>query len=85
MNDLEARIRWLESVIQKHLPSFDLSARPGPLNKSAGVSNEVETLELPGQMHNNQNIESLDTITEGIGLISVTKGADLRYLGPSSG
>lgn len=36
-------------------------------------------------MHNNQNRESLGTISEQIGLISVTNGADLRYLGPSSG
>ncbi|KAF3801405.1 hypothetical protein GCG54_00005561 [Colletotrichum gloeosporioides] len=36
-------------------------------------------------MPNNQNTESLDTISEQSGLISVTNEADLRYLGPSSG
>ncbi|PLB49626.1 hypothetical protein P170DRAFT_510151 [Aspergillus steynii IBT 23096] len=69
--DLETRIKWLESIIQEHLPNIDLTAGPG---------------HSPGQQsRETRDVQSPSEVTDQIGLISITPGTDLRYLGPSSG
>ncbi|KAL4962043.1 class I glutamine amidotransferase-like protein [Aspergillus stella-maris] len=77
--DLEIRIKWLESIIQEHVPSIDLTVGPG---QSHGDWNPPQHTQ---QGHEIRDIESSSEITDQIGLISITTGTDLRYLGPSSG
>jgi hypothetical protein len=91
VNDLEARIEWLESIIRKNLPSFDFTAGPtGQSNSPRGyVSGDhvrrQSQQESAAQSESPGDDESLREITDQVGLVSVSTGADLRYLGPSSG
>ncbi|KAE8149560.1 fungal-specific transcription factor domain-containing protein [Aspergillus avenaceus] len=85
--DLEARVKWLESIIREHVPSIDLNAGPGHSpNTDRGILHG--DWNAPLRAHQNRetrDTEPLSEITDQIGLISITTGADLRYLGPSSG
>ncbi|GAB1206175.1 hypothetical protein APSETT445_004857 [Aspergillus pseudonomiae] len=83
----ETRIKWLESIIQQHLPSIDLTAGPGHSPSiEGGISHgDWNPPQRTQQSHETRDIESSSEITDQIGLISITTGTDLRYLGPSSG
>ncbi|OQV03995.1 Fungal Zn2-Cys6 binuclear cluster domain-containing protein [Cladophialophora immunda] len=91
VHDLEARIAWLESIVREHVPSVDLGA--GPHYQSHGTPSrgpKDSTLSHPQPDDGASDAyspedESLSDITHQIGLVSVTSGTDLRYLGPSSG
>ena len=91
MNDLEARIEWLESIVRESVPSIDLSA--GPCHQSDGHRNYLSKdphrlrSQRETEIHDdsNQDDESLREITDQFGLVSVATGSELRYLGPSSG
>ncbi|OAP56946.1 hypothetical protein AYL99_09058 [Fonsecaea erecta] len=101
VHDLEARVAWLESIVREHAPSVDLSSGPHYQSLSSGRTppgqraNESTSSSLPqppphhpdGGTYEAYSPEddSLSDITHQIGLVSVTTGADLRYLGPSSG
>ncbi|WAO90249.1 Zn(2)-C6 fungal-type domain-containing protein [Fusarium falciforme] len=84
VNDLEARIRWLESIVQEHAPDVDLSAGPGrsPSTEGGNPSRDLQATQQGQQAGDNQ---SPGKITDQLGLISLTSGTDLRFLGPSSG
>ncbi|KAI8717112.1 Zn(2)-C6 fungal-type domain-containing protein [Fusarium sp. LHS14.1] len=84
VNDLEARIRWLESIVQEHAPDVDLSAGPGRSPGTDG-SNPSRDLQTAQQSQQAVDAHSPGKITEQLGLISLTSGTDLRFLGPSSG
>ncbi|KAL4812980.1 fungal-specific transcription factor domain-containing protein [Aspergillus spinulosporus] len=85
--DLETRIKWLESIIQEHLPSIDLAAGPGPSPNIDGVipNGDWNPPQRTQQNRETRDVESPSEISDQIGLISITTGTDLRYLGPSSG
>lgn len=91
INDLEARVAWLESVVREHAPGVGLD---GEQNHQHTV-NGARTLESPRSLEEaattittsrgySKDDTSLRDVTDQIGLVSVN-GADLRYLGPSSG
>ncbi len=90
VNSLEARLQWLESIVRKNLPSIDLNRVPTDHSDNLKIYRPHD-LEGPASQdsgtHKNssQDEESLLEITEQVGLVSVSTGADLRYLGPSSG
>ncbi|EXJ72000.1 uncharacterized protein A1O5_04503 [Cladophialophora psammophila CBS 110553] len=91
VHDLEARVAWLESIVRENIPSVDLNR--GPRFRSHGTpSSRSREADLSQSQHEDgahdsysQDDESLSDITHQIGLVSVATGADLRYLGPSSG
>ena len=90
VKSLEARLQWLESIVRENLPSIDLNRVP--TDQSDNLKNHrLHDLEGPASQdsgtHENspQDDESLLEITDQVGLVSVSTGADLRYLGPSSG
>lgn len=84
MSDLEARIQWLESTIRKNLPDVDLSQRPtDPINRLA--SRRRPEFGNDGLGDSPRDGDALREITDQVGLVSLNTGADLRYLGPSSG
>jgi hypothetical protein len=91
VNDLEARIEWLESIIRKNLPSIDLNRGPTgqsncPRGYLSGEHGRLQSQRENGtQSESPEEDESLREITDQVGLVSVSAGADLRYLGPSSG
>ncbi|KAM5350048.1 hypothetical protein ACJ41O_006553 [Fusarium nematophilum] len=64
-----------------------MTTGPGrPSNGTLGVvSKEGNVPWIPRESPNLQSDESLDKISDQIGLVSITTGSDLRYLGPSSG
>ncbi|KIX97987.1 uncharacterized protein Z520_06066 [Fonsecaea multimorphosa CBS 102226] len=86
VHDLEARVAWLESLVREHAPSVDLDG--GPHSQSHGTparrSKESQHEDGASDAYSPED-ESLSQITHQIGLVSVTTGTDLRYLGPSSG
>ncbi|RSM04321.1 hypothetical protein CEP52_006913 [Fusarium oligoseptatum] len=84
VNELEARIRWLESIIQEHAPDIDLSAGPGRSPSTDG-GNPSRDSQITPQSQQAGDTQSPGKITDQIGLISLTSGTDLRFLGPSSG
>ncbi|PWY94130.1 hypothetical protein BO94DRAFT_458591 [Aspergillus sclerotioniger CBS 115572] len=85
--DLEARIKWLEAIVQEHVPSIDLTAGPGHSpNLDGGVPyGDWNQLQRTQQSREPRDVESPSEINDQIGLVSITTGTDLRYLGPSSG
>lgn len=89
VNELEARIEWLESIIRENLPSIDLSAGPDSRSSTLrcmfSTDNHNESFSFLPDSDPLQEDASLRKITEQIGLVSIAAGADLRYLGPSSG
>ncbi|KAK5991734.1 Positive regulator of purine utilization-like protein [Cladobotryum mycophilum] len=82
MTELEARVAWLESIVREKCPEVDLSAGPGQPSTSGQAATEPPENQ---DAHDSPDKTSSHGITEQIGLISVSAGADLRYLGPSSG
>lgn len=91
INDLEARVAWLESVVREHAPGVGLD---GEQNHQYTV-NGARTLESPRSLEEaattittsrgySKDDTSLRDVTDQVGLVSVN-GADLRYLGSSSG
>ncbi|KIW18087.1 hypothetical protein PV08_02374 [Exophiala spinifera] len=91
VNDLETRVEWLESIIRKNLPSIDLNRVPN--DRSVGTKNEASReADWPHSRQENdvhsdspREDDALREIVDQVGLVSVSTGADLRYLGPSSG
>ncbi|OGM45825.1 hypothetical protein ABOM_005485 [Aspergillus bombycis] len=85
--ELEARVKWLESIIQEHVPSIDLTAGPGqsPSIDGSNPSRDGNPPQFTQKSHEPRDVESANQIADQIGLISITTGTDLRYLGPSSG
>ncbi|EEU36844.1 uncharacterized protein NECHADRAFT_12335, partial [Fusarium vanettenii 77-13-4] len=84
VNELEARIRWLESIVQQHAPDVDLSAGPGRSSGTDG-GNPPRDRQTAQQSQQAGDNHSPGKITDQISLISLTSGTDLRFLGPSSG
>ncbi|KAH8807807.1 hypothetical protein F5884DRAFT_704125, partial [Xylogone sp. PMI_703] len=87
VNDLETRIEWLESVIRENIPDVDLGIGGDGRPDGAGVPPLKDSNVLPTPQENDpiQDDGTLGKLFDQIGLISVAAGADLRYLGPSSG
>ncbi|KAI3008171.1 transcriptional regulator family: Fungal Specific TF [Aspergillus niger] len=98
VDELEARIEWLESIIREHLPHFDLCKPDEPersttrLDRRHGGSvSRASNLSSASEAHPSQTNNNKDDwgpardITDQLGLISINAEADLRYLGPSSG
>ncbi|KAH0846682.1 Zn(II)2Cys6 transcription factor [Fonsecaea pedrosoi] len=92
VQDLKARIAWLESIVREHVPSVDLDGGPQDQCHSTPGGPPKESGRLPQPQQDDGVSDtyspedgSLNDITRQIGLVSVTTGADLRYLGPSSG
>ena len=91
MNDLEARIEWLESIVRENLPSIDLKGGPSHTSNGPPIGLSKEPNRPRSQqkivIHNDyaEDDGSLPEVTYQMGLVSVTTGADFRYLGPSSG
>ncbi|GLA35450.1 hypothetical protein AnigIFM63309_011288 [Aspergillus niger] len=97
VDELEARIEWLESIIREHLPHFDLCKPDEPERstrldrRSGGSVSRVSNLSSASEAHPSQTNNNKDDwgpardITDQLGLISINPEADLRYLGPSSG
>ncbi|KAE8153088.1 fungal-specific transcription factor domain-containing protein [Aspergillus avenaceus] len=76
ISELEARVQWLESIIQENLPDIELynSGNNHPPEPTASQLDQVKDGGNP-----------IREIADQVGLVSVNTGADLRYLGPSSG
>ncbi|PYI18146.1 Zn(II)2Cys6 transcription factor [Aspergillus violaceofuscus CBS 115571] len=92
VEELEARIEWLESIIQEHLPHIDLSKSDSdysirPRSSDYGVPTNLATSEtvVSQTAHIRDGWNPARDVTDQLGLVSVNAGADLRYLGPSSG
>ena len=90
VSSLVSRVEWLESVVRNNLPSIDLNRAPpdqsDDLNNYRPSDLEGRASQNSGTHKNSfQHDESLLEITDQVGLVSVSTGADLRYLGPSSG
>ncbi|PYI35648.1 Zn(II)2Cys6 transcription factor [Aspergillus indologenus CBS 114.80] len=92
VEELEARIGWLESIIQEHLPHIDLSRSDSdysvrPRTSDYGVPTDLATSEtvVSQTAHTRDGWNPARDVTDQLGLVSVNAGADLRYLGPSSG
>ncbi|RAH46691.1 uncharacterized protein BO95DRAFT_494467 [Aspergillus brunneoviolaceus CBS 621.78] len=92
VEELEIRIEWLESIIQEHLPHIDLSKFDSghlnhPRSSEYGVSTNSATFQtpVPQTAHTRDGWNPARDVTDQLGLVSVNAGADLRYLGPSSG
>ncbi|RDW58997.1 Zn(II)2Cys6 transcription factor [Aspergillus mulundensis] len=85
--DLESRIKWLEAIVQEHVPSIDVTAGPGhsPRIEGAIPSGDWNAPQRTQESCETRDVESPDEITDQIGLVSIATGSDLRYLGPSSG
>ncbi|OJJ77771.1 hypothetical protein ASPBRDRAFT_114274 [Aspergillus brasiliensis CBS 101740] len=85
VDELEARIEWLESIIREHLPSFDLHKSEEP-EKSVRLDCQRGSDARPSQARNDKDDWGpARDITDQLGMISINPEADLRYLGPSSG
>lgn len=86
-------MRWLEDTVTTHYPEVDLSSGPRILQEATFQDKDHRSNpELGGTQHIAQvSIQSgTDTapperLAHEIGLVSVTAGQDLRYVGPSSG
>ncbi len=80
----------MESVVRENLPSIDLS-RTATDQSNDLRNHRINHLDKPTSQDDGpqdkfpQDDESLLEITDQVGLVSVSTGADLRYLGPSSG
>ena len=87
---LETRLEWLESVVRENLPSIDLNRTATHQSNDLG-NHRINDPNRPASQDDGPqdkfpgDDESLLEITEQVGLVSVSTGADLRYLGPSSG
>ncbi|KAJ4854487.1 fungal specific transcription factor domain-containing protein [Trichoderma breve] len=82
LTELESRVAWLESVVRERCPDVDLTTGPG--RPSRAHSSAVERGQRQGSQDSPEET-SPHELTEQIGLISISGGSDLRYLGPSSG
>ncbi|KAM6476834.1 fungal-specific transcription factor domain-containing protein [Trichoderma sp. SZMC 28011] len=82
LTELESRVAWLESVVRERCPDVDLTTGPG--RPSRAHSSAVERGQRQGSSDSPEET-SPHELTEQIGLISISGGSDLRYLGPSSG
>ncbi|KAG4433307.1 hypothetical protein IFR05_011204 [Cadophora sp. M221] len=90
---LQDRIRWLEDKFATHCPEVDLDGGPRILQEnnlqdrehrssSIGVETQHTAQDsIPSAAENPQP----ERLAHEIGLVSVTAGQDLRYVGPSSG
>ncbi|KAL5318493.1 hypothetical protein ACEPPN_013554 [Leptodophora sp. 'Broadleaf-Isolate-01'] len=90
---LQDRIRWLEDMLGMHCPEVDLNGGPriiqennlqGGEHRSSPASIETQHAvqdSVPSATENPQP----ERLAHEIGLLSVTAGQDLRYVGPSSG
>merc|ERR1712093_35179 len=93
VTSLQDRIRWLEATLATHCPEID--ARSGPrINHDNGFQDgERSSLTVSGDAQ--QPAQAFvppvadntqpERLAHEIGLLSVTGGQDLRYVGPSSG
>ncbi|KAH7397706.1 fungal-specific transcription factor domain-containing protein [Cadophora sp. MPI-SDFR-AT-0126] len=93
VTSLQDRIRWLEAKLAEHCPEID--ARSGPTinhdhtfqdeghssNTPSGEAQQSAQGFVPPAAHTTQP----ERLAHEIGLLSVTAGQDLRYVGPSSG
>ncbi|XRM43098.1 hypothetical protein ABZX51_006301 [Aspergillus tubingensis] len=96
VDELEARIEWLESIIREHLPYIDLH-KPDepegsvPLDRHRASVCRGSNPSTAPEAHTSQIGNDKDDwgpardITDQLGLVSINAEADLRYLGPSSG
>ncbi|KAH7346719.1 fungal-specific transcription factor domain-containing protein [Rhexocercosporidium sp. MPI-PUGE-AT-0058] len=90
---LQDRVRWLEEKLATHCPGVDVSSGPRLIQENNLQSGEhygssiyddtqhTAQASLPPAVENPQP----ERLAHEIGLVSVTAGQDLRYVGPSSG
>ncbi|PWY82381.1 Zn(II)2Cys6 transcription factor [Aspergillus eucalypticola CBS 122712] len=96
VDELEARIEWLESIIREHLPYIDLHKpdepegsvplvrRRGSVCRGSNPSSAPDAF-TPQIGNDKDDWDPARDITDQLGLVSINAEADLRYLGPSSG
>lgn len=87
---MENRIKWLESIIREKCSTFDLDTGTDRVPDSADEPPDDSVGEANGQ--DNHPTEPPSRITQDetqqaheIGLVSLFRGGDPRYIGPSSG
>ncbi|PWY93686.1 hypothetical protein BO94DRAFT_564044 [Aspergillus sclerotioniger CBS 115572] len=85
VDELEVRIEWLESLIQEHLPHIDLNSPDSAHLSRPGASTEATAPEATQTEQARDGWHHARDISNQLGVVSVNAGADLRYLGPSSG
>ncbi|KAM0257107.1 hypothetical protein ACHAQJ_004571 [Trichoderma viride] len=85
LTELESRVGWLESIVRDRCPDVDLSSGPGRPSPAKATSLERGQSSSRQTSHDPPEEASPHEITEQMGLISISGGSDLRYLGPSSG
>ena len=87
VSSLQGRIRWLEEIITTRCPDVDLVE--GPRIVHEGSHEEISRNRVPATLQPQQTSTADDPQSENfaheIGLVSVTAGQDMRYVGPSSG
>lgn len=96
---LQDRIRWLEDQLASHCPEVDLGSGPRLISdnnvQDGNILHNINKNDthhsMKGQDTTNLERSSAtdngqpETLAHEIGLVSVSGGQDLRYVGPSSG
>ncbi|KAL7935923.1 fungal-specific transcription factor domain-containing protein [Trichoderma chlorosporum] len=85
LTELESRVAWLESVVRDRCPDVDLTTGPGRPSRTHSSAAERGQSSTRQASRDSPEETSPHEITEQMGLISISGGSDLRYLGPSSG
>ncbi|KAK0107787.1 hypothetical protein ONS96_003580 [Cadophora gregata f. sp. sojae] len=93
VTSLQDRIHWLEATLTTRCPDIDVRSGPRVSHDSSSQDGEQSTVTLDGEAQHStrSSIPSATDTTQPehmaheIGLLSVTAGQDLRYVGPSSG
>ncbi|KAL2069801.1 hypothetical protein VTL71DRAFT_14480 [Oculimacula yallundae] len=90
---LYARVRWLENMLRSNNPGIDLSGGPLIIQET-DFHNGDHHSDIEGDEFSDTARSSVpasagvippERLAHEIGLVSVTAGQDLRYIGPSSG
>ena len=93
VTSLQDRIRWLEATLATHCPEIDARSGPRINHDNSFQDGERSSITLSGDAQQPAQAflpPAADTtqperLAHEIGLLSVTAGQDLRYVGPSSG
>ena len=93
VTSLQDRIRWLEDTLATHCPEVDVGGGPSIVHEGNYQEGEHHSASLGGDTQHTSQVTGQPTsenpqperLAHEIGLVSVTAGQDLRYVGPSSG